>query len=145
MIDAIIQALIQDAGVQQIVGMNKSDDKVKVYPVVAAQPEKNPYIVVRLASKEPVQCKGKRPSDFMATFEVHSVAKTYKRAEELDYAAELAISNQSFTFAGDVKNTKIQNVVYQNSRDGFYEYSDGVLYSRVTTYTAMIHEAPIAT
>jgi hypothetical protein len=52
MIKAVTYILENDTTVQQLVGGNSRADKHKVYPVIVPESERDPYIAVRLLSKE---------------------------------------------------------------------------------------------
>lgn len=92
MVKGIVDILKNDAGVQAIVGENKASDKYKVYPNVCPQPEKFPYIIVKLTGKEPIECKGMVPNMHNYRYDVMSFHKNYDECENLDNAVVDALS-----------------------------------------------------
>ena len=91
MTSEIIQILIENVGVQNIVGRNLEGDKWKVYPFVAPQNEKAPFITVRKTQTEATgafNCVG--TLDF-PTYEVRCWSKNYITTEEIHAAGRLAL------------------------------------------------------
>lgn len=138
MVDGIITILLSDMAVRNSVGMNKANDKYKIYPVWAAQPEETPYITVRVASRIPNYCKGSQPDSYNYQYLVRSFAKSYERVCDIDRAIENCLSNKSETVFGN----RFQSIQLSTVSDREEMYAEG-LYVRDAIYRAIVYEAPI--
>lgn len=139
MVKAITYILVNDATVSGLVGDNNAADTAKVYPVIATQTEKYPFIVVRQASRIPEFCKGQRSSTFNYGYQVIIVAKDYDELDALQDAVIDALENQSVSSAinGVTFSDKIRNT---NSEDGEYieEYE---CYQRILNFESVVDES----
>ena len=135
MIQGVIYILKEDTTIKALVGRNKSGDKFKVYPVRSGDAEETPFITVWITGKVPYECKGISPTSWQYTFEVHSYAKSYDKAQEIDEAVETALVNPEGTYATYV----FQEILFKNTKDMFSDYAGGC-YVRVSTYEAMVNE-----
>jgi hypothetical protein len=141
MVKAITYILVNDATVASLVGDNREADTAKVYPVIATQTEKYPFVVVRQSSRVPEYCRGQRPSTFNYTYDVIIVAKDYDELEALQTAVIDAIENQaiSSTINGVRFTDRIRNT---NSEDGEYieQYE---CHQRILSFAGVVHESQV--
>lgn len=77
-----IAILTANATIQALIGQNETDDKYKVYPVIAPQTEKAPYITVAMMGG---QRSGKGCGRQMQ-FVVACAASSYDAVSEIDEA-----------------------------------------------------------
>lgn len=121
MTSEVIQILIGNTGVQTTVGRNTANDKYKVYPYVAPQGEKGPFITVRKSATEPTgnfTCAG--TLDF-PTYEVRCWSRVQIETEEMHEATRVALETGSGIYMTD-------------AQDGFNLESD--MYVHIGTYRA---------
>lgn len=138
MVKGITFILASNVNFQNEAGQNKAGSKYKVFPVVAGQDEQPPYSVVRTATYIPTHCKAGKPMMFTGTFEVYSFDKNYEDVIDLDEAVIDALSNKAGTFNG----VSFQFIRYEGSSDSDYDV-DRNLYSRVSTFTAIVNSGTI--
>lgn len=118
MTSGIIEILVEDTGVQNMVGRNAADTKYKVYPVVAEQGEEQKYITVFKAQNDPVTSLTK---DLASELDYPRVtvacwSVSFRESELMFEAVRLALDNQSMdTNAGYLFN----RIWLVNDRDGF--------------------------
>lgn len=118
MVTGVIDLLIADATIQGIVGLNSDGDKYKVYPVIAPQKEKYPYIIVRQVSKIRIG-KG---CPYSGGVEVTSVHKSYDEVVECDDAVISLLDGN-----GDI-------VLTSGGLDGWVQADGDGLYTRISTF-----------
>lgn len=118
MVTGVITILTQDATVQSLVGLNSTDEKYKIYPVIVPQKETYPYITVRQTSKVRIG-KG---CGFMSGIDITSYHKSYDQVLALDNAVFAAIENNG-TFLS-----------LTSTSDGWVQADGDGLYSRTSTY-----------
>jgi len=96
MTSGIIEILKGNTGVQGLVGTNQDGGKYKVYPMVAPQGEKQPYIVVEKTSNS-TRSMGKEIHSTLdyPTYNVLCYAKNFRTTEELHEACRAALDNTS--------------------------------------------------
>lgn len=132
MIKGIINILISDASVQTLVGRNAADDKYKVFPVVASQDEKAPYIVVRSNGH---QLAAKGLLNYSLDVIVFSYHTSYDEVTALDEAACLAlVSAGSNTYNG----IQIDFINPSNLGVDGYVQDHGGLFTKSSTFNCMI-------
>ncbi|MEB3210267.1 MAG: hypothetical protein VKL39_02885 [Leptolyngbyaceae bacterium] len=130
MTTGIIQILINNNTVRSLVGLNKAGDKYKVYPLIVPQPEKHPYIVVRLIGRPPVECKDVSPSSFTPTVEVLCYHENYEGALALEEAVINALDNTTGTYGG----VRINELRYSDTSEDFVNFDSNGLYVRRPTF-----------
>jgi hypothetical protein len=92
MTNGVINILIDDSLIQSVVGMDKQEETYKVYPVLCHQPEQHPYIVIRINSEEPIDCK-EGTNDSIYSFSVYCFANSYEKISEMSNAVKLALKD----------------------------------------------------
>lgn len=122
MVEGVIDILIANATIQTLVGQNAALDKYKVYPVIAPQTEKYPYIVVRLSSR----VRGAKNCGYESSVDVISVHKSYDEVTDLDDAVITALEA-----AG---NSVISYLNLTNTSDGWIQGDGDGLYTRTSTF-----------
>ncbi len=131
MITGLIQHLKNNASVQTAVGQNKAANTHKVFPIVCPQGEDNPYILVRLHSREPrkagINCNPTY-DDLIVRVACHS--EKYSEIESLDTAVFNALEGASGTLEG----SEFDIIRIVDSKDAFDE--DAETYVRITDYKA---------
>lgn len=133
MIQAAIQILINDSDFKTAIGLNRTGNRYKVYPVVADQDEEPPYCVVFMSSGQPSsQCTDDIEIEVVICSKPGSVG-AYIEADDLANKARTALEGH----AGLESNsgyTLIFNLT--NMRDGFDKQA--LVVQRVTTYRATV-------
>lgn len=135
MVKGITHILKNNAAIQGIVGQNVAGDRYKVYPAFCPQPEKFPYIVVKQTGKTPIECKGE-PTSFIYTYDVYSFDNSYDKAETLDAAVVSALNWIEGTYNG----VEFQEIRHQNTVDGDFIPNYAELYSKISSFEAMVDE-----
>jgi len=119
MTSSVIQTLVNDSGVSTAVGNSSVyDGRVKVYPIVAPQKEKEPFITVLKIKTEPFStfgCLSKRDHVY---YETHAWSKNFITTEQIDAACRVALESDT--------------MILVNTIDSFDQESD--MYSQVSTY-----------
>ena len=141
MVKAITYILVNNATVGGLVGDNDAANTKKVYPVIATQSERYPFIVVRQASRFPVECRGQRATTFNYEYDVMLIAKDYDDIDALAAAVIDAIEDQSVanTINGVRFTDRIRNT---NSQDGEW-IEDYEAYSRILSFRGVVDESQI--
>jgi hypothetical protein len=141
MVKAITYILANDATVVSLVGENGAENTAKVYPVIATQSEKYPFIVVRQAARQPEYCRGQRPTTFNYKYDVAIIAKDYDELDALQVAVIDAIENKSISaaingvrFTDRIRNTNAIDVEYIEK----YE-----CYERVLSFDGVVNESQV--
>lgn len=117
MTSAIIKVLVANAAVQAVAMLNNAGTKYKVYPVVADEKEKVPYITVRMAQNDPVTSSDKtEPShlDYMRV-NVTCWSRNYREVELMGEACRAALDYYSGTIVG----YHLQKVWLVDEADGY--------------------------
>lgn len=135
MVKGITYILKSNATIQGIVGLNEAGDRYKVYPAVCPQPEKYPYVVVKLSGKTPIECKGS-PTTYEYTYDVYSFDRDYDRAEALDNAVVAALDHIA---EGTYNSVEFSEIRHTNTVDGNYIEDYGGLFSKISSFTAMVN------
>lgn len=139
MLQGVIDILINDSGVQSLVGRNNATDKYKVYPVACPQKEDDPYIILSIIQGTVfTRCKGGAGDQDDTPFDVYCYGKTYKIVDDLFQAVRDAIDLYSGTSSG----VKFQTIFLDDMRDGWDKDAGDGLYVRIATYRAMIDVSP---
>ena len=96
MTSGIVEILTDSAAVQAEVGTNAEGMKYKVYPFVAPQTEKGPYIVVAKTANN-TQSEGKEIESTLdyPTYDVLCYSKNFRKTEELHEACRAALDNMT--------------------------------------------------
>lgn len=137
MTNGVIDILINDSSIQSIVGMDKDEETYKVYAVLCPQPEKDPYIVIRINSEEPMECKD-GTNDSTYNFSVYCFGNSYEKIDEMSAAVKLVLNR----YTGSADGVQFEEIRYVTLRDEGVEVSGKVLYSRVLTFDAHVYESP---
>lgn len=128
MIQGIIDILIEDAGVQGQVGLNKAGDKYKVYPVACPQSEDDPYIVLTITGADITQGKNCDANLNFPSVDIYCYGKKYEKADALSNAVCDAINTVSSTRLGYI----YKNIHLTNYKDGWDTQAN--LYVRISSY-----------
>lgn len=129
MTSGIIEILTDSVDVQTAVGMNVELNKYKVYPFVAPQGEKGPYIVVSKTSNN-TQSEGKEIESTLdyPTYDVISYSKNFRTTELLHEACRTALDNMTSVTAV----CTFRRIWLVTDRDGFDTHAD--MYAHIATY-----------
>jgi hypothetical protein len=101
MIAGINEILVEDTGVQTLIGQNAAGSKYKVYPVTAPSGESHPYLTTSLTGTSPILHKGSVSSLDTRSFAVHVHSKSYDSIDEISQAVRTALDEKkSVTEAG---------------------------------------------
>lgn len=138
MINGVIQLMIDDDRVSAAAGINKADTKPKIYPSYCPQPEQHPYYVLRITNKNPIECKGHSPTDFVYQFNVFAYAKSYEEVSEMSKAVELLLNN----YEGTSDSIYFKQVRFVTLRDDAIDAAGQILSVRILTYEAEVYESP---
>lgn len=127
MISGIITVLLADAGVTALV-------VDKIYPVVAEQEIKRPYVTVRRTGVTPTIVKNEVSGKDEMNINIAAYAETYKMCIDILSAVRTAIDNYKGIPTGSTVN--FLNVWYLVSEDLFDK--DDETYIVVDTYAARV-------
>lgn len=129
MIAGIIEILTESASIQTLVGAKTgTPGEYKVYPVVAPQEQKAPYITVNQTSRT-LLCKGSSSSNY--SFDVWCTDINYEESKTLGDAVITVLNDNSFTT--DVGyNFSFVNLV--NQREVFEKIEEGVLNINIVSF-----------
>lgn len=131
MTSGIIEILREDSGVQALAGLNEAGSKYKIFPVIAPQDEKPPYITVFMSQNDPVTSLTKREESQLdyPRVTVNSWAKNFRPSELMGEAVRNALDNQSaITDAGYTYN----RIWLIDDRDGYD--SERKMFVHVSTF-----------
>jgi hypothetical protein len=131
MTSGIIEILTDSVAVQALVGQNEAADKYKVYPFVAPQGEKGPYIVVAKTANSTVSM-GKEIESTLdyPTYDVLHYSKNFRTTEEMHEASRDALDNKTSVTAV----CEFKKIWLVTDRDGFDNSAQ--MYVHVSTYAA---------
>lgn len=127
MISGIITVLLADAGVTALTGD-------KIYPVVAEQEVKRPYVTVRRTGVSPTIVKNEVSGKDEMNVNIAAYAATYKECIDILLAVRTVIDNYKGIPAGSTVN--FLNVWYLLSEDLFDKEDE--TYIVVDTYAARV-------
>lgn len=133
MLKGPIHILKEDSVLQGLIGENEAETKTKVYPVFCPQPESPPYIVLRQTGKA---FQGRGSSNYEASFDVYSYAKSYDDCEAIDLAVVSTFKNTS---RGTYNSVTVGYVNFFSTRDEHVAMPDP-LYVKVSSFTIGITE-----
>jgi hypothetical protein len=129
MIAGIIEILKENTGIQGLVGQkNATPGEYKIYPVVAPQTEKAPYITVNQTSRVP-QCKGSSSGNY--GFDVWATNINYEDSKTLGDAVITVLDQQSATTSVGY-NFSFINLVNQQER--FEKVEEGVMHVNIVSF-----------
>jgi hypothetical protein len=139
MIAGINEILVEDAGVQAVLGQNAAETKYKVYPIAAPSGEALPYITTSIVSSSPTLAKGEASSLDMNSFAVHVHASSYDGIQELDDAVREALDEkQSITDAGFT----FDRIIFANEYDRPELFNpDNPKYIRTLIFNAQVRRS----
>lgn len=131
MTSGIIEILLDSADIQSLVGTNPDTGKYKVYPYVAPQDEKPPYVVVAKVSNSTVSM-GKEVDSTLdrPQYDIISYAKNFRQTEQIDIAVRDALDNMTSTTEVCV----FRRIWLITDQDGFDNHAQ--LYAHVSRYGA---------
>lgn len=127
MIAGIMSILLNDASVTGLVDN-------KIYPVVAEQEVKRPYVTIRRTGVSPTIVKNEVSGKDEIIFNIAAYSSEYKECIQILSAVRTAIDNYKDTPAGSTVN--FLNIWYQVSEDLFDKEDE--TYIVVDTYAARI-------
>lgn len=123
MVEDVINILIADVTVQTLVGLNKTGQKYKIYPVIAPQKESYPYIVIRQTGK----VKAGKSCGYIGSYAIYSYHKSFDECNSLDLAAVSALDGVASA-----------NISFSNLTSTSDEYIPGAdgdgLYCKISTF-----------
>lgn len=131
MTSGIIEILREDTGVQALAGLNQSGSKFKIYPVVAPQGEKPPYITVFMGQNDALPSLTKKEVSELdyPRVTVNSWSKNFRPSELMGEAVRNALDNVSSVTDAGYTFTRIWLI---DDRDGHDPERD--LYVHVSTF-----------
>ena len=136
MVKGITYILKNNSGVQALIGQNVAGEKYKVYPVVCANPESPPYIVVKMTGRTPVDCKGSAPTTFIYTYDVYAFHENYDSAEDIAEAVEAALELPG---GGTHNSVVFDEIRYTNRADGYDEKYH--VFAQISSFEAQVDES----
>ena len=98
MTSGIIEILLDSTDIQNLVGTNDTTAKWKVYPTVAPQDEKLPYIIVSKVSNDKQTISMGKDTDSTLDYPEYDVlcyAKNFRTTEQMDIAVRDALDNKT--------------------------------------------------
>ena len=125
MIQGIVQNLLDDPTVSGLVG-------TKVFPVVAPQGVKKPYITARIIGNDPNSNKDAPSTLDDERFQIVSYAEKYTQVDAIDNAVRACTDNAS----GEVEGIKFDRIYFETHEDLFDQEDQA--YIRNSKYRAMI-------
>lgn len=138
MVKAITYIIKNDATVASLIGQNADGTVTKVYPVIATQREKYPFVNVRQSSRTPEECRGQRPTTFNYTYEVSIYAEDYDETTDISRAIIDALENTDISspingveFTDRIRNTNEIDAEYVE------EYA---CYAKVVSFASVVNE-----
>lgn len=137
MVKGITHILKSNVTIQGIVGENAAGDRYKVYPAFCPHPEKYPYIVVKQTGKAPIECKG-QPTSYIYTYDVYSFDNGYDKTETLDAAVVNALD---WLVDATHNGVVFQEIRHTNTVDGDFIPDHAELYSKISSFEAMVDES----
>ena len=136
MLNGAIDILIADTALRALIGKDKQNDKYKVYAGICPQPEQHPYLVLRISSQEPIECKD-ITTDYNYSFAVYCYAGSYKAVSDISDAVKLALD----LYSGTIGGVEFDSIRFSNLSDGGVEVGANVLFTRTITFDAVVHES----
>jgi len=136
MLNGAIDILIADNTIRTLIGKDKQNDKYKVYAGICPQPEQYPYLVLRIQSQEPIECKDVT-IDYNYSFSVYCYGISYKSVSDMSDAVKIALDNYSGTSGG----VDFDSIRFTNLSDGGVEVGANVLFTRTLTFDAVVNES----
>jgi hypothetical protein len=135
MIQGVIQLLVNASAVKTAVGLNKAEDRYKIYPVFADSDEVPPFSVARITGNKPTQFKDGSSIVDKISFQVVTYATEYEQLDGIDTAMRFIMDGYKGISAG------IDMVVsLQNQSDSGVE---GKAYmARISEYEAFVVRTP---
>jgi hypothetical protein len=131
MTSGIVEILKDDSGVQALAGLNTAGSKYKVYPVIAPQDEKPPYITVFKSQNDPITSLTKQVVSELdyPTVTVNCWAKNFRTADLMFEAVRNALDNKS---ASTDAGYDFERIWLVDDRDG--HESERGMYVKVGTF-----------
>lgn len=137
MLKGPIYILTHDTTVADLVGTNKADTKVKVYPGICPEPEQHPFLVLRITQKldhEP--CKGVKSTTFLYGFDVFIYTKNYDEGDAIADAVREALDQvATATYNG----IDIDECRYNNTVDDYVDQYQ--LHAKTVSFEAVVNES----
>lgn len=131
MTSGIIEILTDSIAVQTLVGQNEEANKFKVYPFIAPETEKGPYIVVaKTANSTNSQGKDVWSTLDYPTYDVLCYSKNFRTTEQMHEASRNALDNKTSI----TEVCEFKRIWLVTDRDAFDERSQ--MYVHVATYGA---------
>lgn len=133
MIGGIIKKLIDDVGIQTIIGMNKKGTTRKIYPVRIEQDEEFPAATVSLSSEDPgFVSKGCLVSYDLSTVRVAVFSERYHIVEDFEKAIKVSLDGWSGVSAA----TTYDFIRFQTANDIYDDQAQ--VYGRVMEFSAQV-------
>jgi|SRR6478609_7335003 len=118
MVESVIDILKANNDLVQLVGMNEAGGKAKIYPVIAPQKEKAPYITVRQTGK----VRQGKSCSYQGSFAVFAYHENYDDCKAIDLAVVAALeavkANVGVAFV-NLTGTS-DDYVFQGEGNGLY-------------------------
>lgn len=128
MIQGIVQSLLDSPTVTSLLGQ-------KVFPVVAPQAVKKPYVTARIVANAPNQNKDAASTLDAVTFQVFSYSEKYSEVDAIDNAVRSVIDNAS----GEVEGIQFDRIYFETHQDLFDQEDQAFM--RESRYTALIRRS----
>ena len=143
MMQGVIEILRLNSSVQTAVGQNAATSKYKIYPVMAPQTEKPPYIVCALTGSTPAQTKDCRSTLDIENFDCLIYSNNYEQGHEIDLAIRSALDYAHGNT--DETNIYFDKIWFVSRRDAAVEGKEGMIYVRVASYACEVKVNPLVT
>lgn len=115
MLKGAIGILLADTAVKAAVGKNESDTAWKIYPLIAPQNERRPYVLLRRTFNQALDCKD-APSELdKPGFDAVVYAETYEQAFEISELIRDALDG----YKGTINDVVFKALWFSNAEDLF--------------------------
>ena len=115
MLKGAIAILIADTAIQTAVGTNGSSTAYKVYPLIAPQDERRPYVLLRRTFNPALDCKD-APSELdKPGFDVVVYTETYEEAFNISVLIRTALDG----YRGTINGVTFKALWFSNAEDLF--------------------------
>lgn len=115
MLKGAIAILIADPAIQNAVGKNESDTAYKVFPLIAPQDERRPYVLLRRTFNQALDCKD-APSELdKPGFDVVVYTETYEEG----YNISVLIRDALDGYRGTINDVTFKSLWFSNAEDLF--------------------------
>jgi hypothetical protein len=142
MINGVIEILVENAGVQTAIGLDKDALRYKVFPVLCPPTEVVPYMICALSGSTPTLSKELASDLDLESFEIFIFTQTYEQGHNIDLAIRAALDNARGTT--DTTLVHFDKIWFTSRRDAQVQGREGI-YTRVVSYACHVKNNPIVT